>query len=183
LNDQAGAIETAAVGLERAEELLGGIATGFRVVDQRLMIELEPADLVKAATILRDDPLLSCSYLSFLSGVDNIDDFEVIYLLRSLNHPVIVQLTVKLPRKEPSVPTVTGVWTGANWHEREAYDLFGIRFDKHPDLRRILNREDLDVFPGRKDARPHRKERPEWGWKGLEPARRLPGERDRRERS
>lgn len=169
--------------LERAEVLLDGIGIDFREEDHCLVIDLEAEDIVKAAKRLRDDGALSCKYLSHVCGVDNLDHLQSVYVLRSIGHPVIVELRVKLNRTDPVVPSVTHIWSGANFHEREAYDLFGIRFQGHPDLRRLLSREDLDVFPCRKDARPHRKARPEWKWKGLEPYKRLPEEAPRRERS
>jgi NADH-quinone oxidoreductase subunit C len=169
--------------LELATDLLDGVFVEIHYEDDRLMIEVEPDDLLEAATRLHDDARLSFKYLSHVSGVDNLDSMATVCLLRSMDHPLLVEITVRLDREAPVVPTLTGIWDGANWHEREAYDLYGIIFEGHPDLRRLLNREDLDVFPCRKDARPHRKTRPQWRWEGLRPPRRLPGEPPRRERS
>lgn len=174
---------TVSEALQHARELLTGIALDFHQEDHRLVIQVEPDDLPDAALRLHDDARLSCKYLSHVAAVDNIEYMETIYLLRSMYHPVMVEIKVRLDRKLPVVPTVTHIWTGANWHEREAYDMFGVTFEGHPDLRRLLNRDDLDVFPCRKDARPHRKARPEWKWEYLDAPRRLPGEPPRRERS
>lgn len=183
-NETANNIFSTADARERAEQTLSGLALDLREQDHSLVIELEAADVVKAATLLRDDEQLSCKYLSHVAGVDNVDHLEAVYVLRSMDHPVLIELRVEIAdRTNPVVPTVSNIWSGANWHEREAFDLFGIRFADHPDLRRILNREDLDVYPYRKDARPQRKTRPEWRWEGLEPPRRLPGEPPRRDRS
>lgn len=170
--------------LSRAAGLLGGMVLDIRLEADTMVIEVNPSDIYRAAKILKDDRELSFKYLSFVAGVDNVNSLEAVYLLRSLKHPVRAELKAKITdRKYPSVPTVTGLWSGANFHERETYDLFGIVFEGHTDLRRILNREDLDVFPSRKDARPHRKTRVEWQWPGLTPNKRLPEEADRRERS
>ena len=76
---------------------------------------------------------------------------EVIYHLYSIPYDLHLALSVELSRKQPTVDSVTAIWRGANWHEREAYDLLGIQFNNHPDLRRILLPEDWDGFPLRKD--------------------------------
>ncbi|EOR95849.1 NADH-ubiquinone oxidoreductase chain C [Arcticibacter svalbardensis MN12-7] len=108
---------------------------------------------------LRDNEKTWFDYLSCLSGIDYGADeniFGIVYHLASL--PYKNTLTLKVmqyhdrSRDElPSFPTVTDVWKAAEWHEREAYDLLGIRFDKHPDLRRILLPDDWEGFPLRKD--------------------------------
>lgn len=90
-------------------------------------------------------------YLNCLSGVDWKDHFEVVYNLSSLTYPAKVHLRVTTPRDDPRVRTVTSLWATANWHEREAWDLVGIRFDGHPDHRRILLPEDWAGHPLRKD--------------------------------
>jgi NADH-quinone oxidoreductase subunit C len=97
---------------------------------------------------LRD---LDFDYLSCLSGVDWTTHLEVVYDLSSLRHPNKAHVRVKLNRETPVVRTVSDLWQAANWHEREAYDLFGVRFDGHPDHRRILLPEDWVGFPLRKD--------------------------------
>ncbi len=89
--------------------------------------------------------------LEMITAVDRSDRFELIYLVAS--RPLTLQLTlrVEVPREEPVVPSAVAVWPAANWQEREVYDLFGIRFSGHPDLRRILLPEDWMGFPLRKD--------------------------------
>lgn len=169
--------------LERVEALLDGMASGFRDEAGCLVIDLEGDNLVEAARRLRDDETLSCKYFSHVAGIDNMDHMQSVYVLRSVEHPVAVELRVKLDRNDPVVPSVTQIWSGANFHEREAYDLFGIRFEGHPDLRRILSREDMEVFPCRKDAQPHREARPEWKWEGMPPFKRLPEEPPRSDRA
>ncbi len=92
--------------------------------------------------------------LSCLTGIDRGKDeglMEVIYHLYSIPFDIHIALVVEINRENPHVPSVSGIWRGANWHEREAFDLLGIEFDNHPDLRRILLPEDWEGFPLRKD--------------------------------
>jgi NADH-quinone oxidoreductase subunit C len=85
------------------------------------------------------------------SGVDRGEHLEVVYHLMSLSTHRIVALKVAVPREDPHAPSLTGVWCGVDWHEREIFDLLGIRFDGHPDLRRILLPDDWEGHPLRKD--------------------------------
>ncbi len=107
--------------------------------------------IVEACLVLRDDPNTLFDYLVNLSGVDDKDKFVVVYHLFSLQHKHRIVLKVYLDRENPHVPTVERVWRSANWHEREAYDMFGIIFDGHSDLRRILCPYDWEGHPLRKD--------------------------------
>ncbi|MEW6731817.1 MAG: NADH-quinone oxidoreductase subunit C [Acidobacteriota bacterium] len=111
--------------------------------------------LVELCRYLRDDPKLQFNLLSDLTGVDwgleASPRFEVVYQLRSLPHRLRLRLKVRVDEEQCHVPTITPVWQTANWHERETFDLFGIRFDGHPDLRKILTPEDLEGHPLRKD--------------------------------
>lgn len=97
---------------------------------------------------LRD---LGFEYLNCLSGVDWLTHLEVVYDVSSLRHPNKAHVRLKVNREAPVVPTVSDLWPAANWHERECYDLFGIRFDGHSDHRRILLPEDWVGYPLRKD--------------------------------
>jgi len=101
--------------------------------------------------LLRDDPEFRMDYLSFASAIDWQDRMECTYHLWSTvhNHELIVKVPVD--RSNPRIPTVSDLWIGADWHEREAYDLFGIVYEGHPDLRRILMSEDWKGHPLRKD--------------------------------
>jgi len=92
--------------------------------------------------------------LTNLCSVDNFGNeprFEVVYDLYSFADNHYLRLKAAVSEDEPSIPSVTGVWSAANWHEREAYDLMGIRFTDHPDLRRILMWEGYPYHPLRKD--------------------------------
>ncbi len=168
---------------ELAEDLLAGLATDVYQEKDRIVIALMPDVLPEAALRLRDHARLSFKYLSFVSGIDYEDRMDAIYILRSVNHQVVAELRVRLDRGQPVVPTVSNVWSTAGWHEREAYDLLGIVFEGHPDLRRILTRGEDGVFPLRKDAQPHRVRRDEWRFDGIAEPRRLPGEGGREQRS
>lgn len=121
-----------------------------------LTISVEKNSIVKVAEFLRDDNDLAFDFLSDVCGVDrtaidNKNTFEVVYHLYSLKRNHRVRLKVQLPASEPKIDTVTNVWKTADWHEREAYDMFGIIFEGHPDLRRILMPEEFKGHPLRKD--------------------------------
>lgn len=93
-------------------------------------------------------------YLADLFGVDRFttdDRFEVVYNLVSLATSTRLFVKTRVPEDEPVLPTATGIWSGANWNEREVYDMFGVRFDGHPDPRRIFMPEDFEYFPLRKE--------------------------------
>lgn len=106
--------------------------------------------LLGAAFQLRDDPRLSFAYLMCLSVVDYETNFEVVYHLRSLAAGNRCALKVTLPYDDPRVPSVIGVWPGADWHEREGHDLFGVVFEGHPNLAPLLLYEGFEGYPGRK---------------------------------
>lgn len=104
------------------------------------------------ALLLRDDPGLRFDYLMCLSGVDHTKELlGVVYHLSSMTHLHKLTLKTDVPASDPKVPTVSDIWPTANWHEREAWDMFGIVFTDHPDLRRILLPEDYPGHPLRKD--------------------------------
>jgi NADH/F420H2 dehydrogenase subunit C len=107
--------------------------------------------IVEVCRWLRDNPEFDMSYLSFVSAIDWPDRFEVVYHLSSLSRRHNVLLKVPIAKDRPSVPSVVELWSGADWHEREAYDLFGILFEGHPDLRRIMMSSDWKGHPLRKD--------------------------------
>ena len=111
-------------------------------------------DLLEALVALRDDPELSFDFLSSLTATDwpNQDPrFWVAYELRSIAENHRVRLKVGVPEADPHIPSVTDVFPTANWHEREVFDFYGIVFDGHPDLTRIVLPADWDGYPLRKD--------------------------------
>jgi len=110
--------------------------------------------LVRVSEYLAGQPGLLFSFLSDLTAVDRFPlepRFELNYHLLSLDRKERLRLRVRLPGAEPVVASVSAVWPTANWHEREAFDLFGIRFEGHPDLTRILMPDDWEGYPLRKD--------------------------------
>lgn len=111
-------------------------------------------DIVRVAEFVKNDPGLAFDLIIDVFGVDmyrSEDRFEVIYNVYSTSSRRYLRLKVRVPEDPPEVPTVTGVWPGANWHERETWDMFGIRFTGHPDLRRLYMPEGFEHFPLRKD--------------------------------
>ena len=118
-------------------------------------IVLKPEDLVTVCRYLYKD--LQYNFLSSVTAVDwpeRLPRFDIVYHLLSIPNQCVLRLKVRvgLRREEhPAVPTVVGVWPSANWYEREVYDLFGITFSGHPDMRRILMPTDWTTHPLRKD--------------------------------
>lgn len=114
--------------------------------------EIRPESLVEVCTFLRDEEGLEFSYLSSLTGVDRLDHFEVVYHLVSIAKNQSATLKVRCgDHGAPEVPSVVAVWRGAHLQERETFDLMGIRFAGHPDLRRIFLWDGFPGHPLRKD--------------------------------
>jgi NADH-quinone oxidoreductase subunit C len=110
--------------------------------------------IVEVCRFLKKDEELAFDLLADLCGIDmNTPEnrFGVIYNLYSLKNKHRIRLKTFVAGENPKVPTVTGVWRTANWHEREAFDMFGIVFEGHPDLRRIYMPDEFEYFPLRKD--------------------------------
>ena len=138
---------------DKALASLPGIVLAVHDAYGELTLEVEAARIVEALTFLRDDP--DCQFICFtdLSGVDYPQRerrFDVVYLLLSpkLNRRVRVKIATD---EATPVPSIVSVFPAADWYEREAYDLYGILFDGHPDLRRILTDYGFDGHPLRKD--------------------------------
>ena len=110
--------------------------------------------LRRAAEFLVNDRALQFTFLSDITAVDKFPlepRFELNYHLLSLEYRKRIRLKVRIPGDDPQVQSVTSIWPAANWHEREAFDLMGIRFEGHPDLTRILMPDDWEGYPLRKD--------------------------------
>ncbi len=110
--------------------------------------------LLKVAGYLATEPSLNFSFLSDIATVDRFPmepRFEVNYQLLSMDLPARLRLKVKLSGSDPVIPSVFGIWPTADWHERENFDLFGIRFEGHPNLRRIVMPDEWEGHPLRKD--------------------------------
>jgi NADH-quinone oxidoreductase subunit C len=122
----------------------------------QLTLRIRRAAIDEVCRFLRDDPALGFNYLSDVTAVDCLNlgrspRFDVVYHLLSLKYYHRLRLKVGVPEEDPRIASVVGVWPTANWHERETYDMFGIVFDGHPDLRRILMADDWEGYPLRKD--------------------------------
>lgn len=126
--------------------------------------EHTPTFVVKAeqwlevATQLKENELLAFNYVRNLSAVDYPTHMEMVYVLFSFSQKHQIALRVKLNREDPLIHTVSHLWEAANWNERECYDLFGIVFENHPNLKRILMPDHWEGYPLRKDYEPLDKE-------------------------
>lgn len=114
-------------------------------------LEIAGPRIADVCLYLKRNPNHAYAMLNCLSAVDNKDHFSVVYHLTAITHANTLQLKVLLDHADPHVPTVVPVWGAADWHEREAWDLVGVVFDGHPNLERILCREDWDGHPLQRD--------------------------------
>ncbi len=126
-------------------QITGQAVTPRTLKGDFLGLEIERTNLVAVCRFLRDQ--LGFDMLSCISGVDMLDHLETVYHLRSTTSQQLLQIKVRLEREKPEVDSVVSVWPTANWLERETFDLFGIRFAGHPDLRRMLLDDDFEGYP------------------------------------
>jgi len=127
---------------------------GAKFDRNELTIWIERAHLLDAMTLLRDDTQLRFNLLSDVTCVDwypSEPRFEVVYELRSIQRNKRLRIKVKLGSDDARIPSVIGIWLSSNFFEREVFDLFGIHFEGHPYLRRIMMPEDWEGHPMRKD--------------------------------
>jgi NADH-quinone oxidoreductase subunit C len=126
--------------------------TGGKFDRNELTIEIAPPKIVSVCGFLKYDQ--GFVRLSSVTGVDRYPAeprFEVVYHLHSIDRKERLRLKCRLPGIDPVIESVTSVWRSANWYERETFDLFGIKFLNHPDLRRIMLPDDWEGYPLRKD--------------------------------
>lgn len=121
--------------------------------NQKQFINLDSKNWLDVALFLRDEQDLKFDSLECITGVDLGEDqeFEVRYNLHSMVHTHKIEIRIRLPRKRPKVPSIEQVWRIGDWFEREVFDMYGIRFKGHRDLRRMLLPEDWVGWPLRKD--------------------------------
>lgn len=119
-----------------------------------VILTVDRADLVRVCRVAKEDPRLDLKFLRFVTAVDHMEEgMEVVYQLWSYTHRHGVTLKTRIPADDLRVPSVTQIWKGANWHEREAAEMFGIVFEGHPNLVPLLLPEDMtDHHPLRKDV-------------------------------
>ena len=148
----------------RASDLFGDFLRASQVSRDELTLDVEAGALERVCRILRDDPELRFEQLIDLAGVDfsaygaegsaptpPAERFCVVYHLLSVTHNHRVRVRAFVDGEPPVIASVVDIWASANWYEREAFDLFGIVFEGHPDLRRILTDYGFVGHPFRKD--------------------------------
>tara|TARA_R110002124_G_scaffold122978_3_gene281669 strand:+ start:1193 stop:1693 length:501 start_codon:yes stop_codon:yes gene_type:complete len=143
---------------EVAEELLGKY--GDQVFDFEepyglLTLSTTREEIVSILDFLKEHPTYKINFLTDLTGVQYPDrigkEYVVVYHLHSFIHNFRIRIKVAIPETDIHIPTATGLFACANWMERETYDFYGIIFDGHPNLKRILNIDEMDYFPMRKE--------------------------------
>ncbi len=120
----------------------------------QVSVTIKRDKIIDICRYLYEDPDIRMDFLSDLCGVDYPERkprFEIVYNLCSLKHGHRIRIKALIPVDNPSIDSVVSIWSSANWHEREACDMFGIVFNGHPDLRRILMPEEWNGFPLRKN--------------------------------
>lgn len=120
-----------------------------------LILEIAKDKIYPLVEWLQKDEQMQINFLTLLGGMhypgNGGRELAVVYQLHSLVHNFRLRLKVYMPVANPHIPSITPLYDGANWQERETFDFFGILFDGHPDLRRILNEDSMDYFPMRKE--------------------------------
>lgn len=135
---------------EIKQDLDSKLSANITVEGKNLIIPKEK--WLAVANFLKTDPQYQLDYLSSVTGVDYKDYLEVVYHIYSVTKKEgPLSIKVRTPSAEAAIPSVTPIWRSAEFQEREAYDLVGIRFEGHPDLRRILMWEEFEFHPLRKD--------------------------------
>jgi NADH-quinone oxidoreductase subunit C len=138
---------------EQVTQALAGAVTGAHVAHGELTLDVKAGEIVKVAKFLRDDPRCQFVNITDICGVDwpaREQRFDVVYHLLSPKKNLRVRLKLMTDESTP-VPSLCEIFPGANWFEREAYDLYGILFTGHPELRRLLTDYGFDGHPLRKD--------------------------------
>jgi NADH:ubiquinone oxidoreductase subunit C len=139
--------------LERVRSAVGSRARDVRLIFEQVDLVCEPDDLVEVATVLRDDPSVSCRFFTFLSGIDRSQfgdaggGLEVLVHLYSPDNVLHVNVHVPVASEEPTCPSISGVFSGAVWQERECHEMFGVTFEGHPRLSNLYLPEDFEGHP------------------------------------
>lgn len=143
--------------IRRLKEAFGEAITGENPEAVDPYVQVTPAAVIDIAAFLRDTAELEFDFLMAVTGIDlmgleeGVDDLRVEYHFFSYRHLHTIVIRTEVPRDEPVVPSLSDLYPTADWNEREAWDLLGIRFEGHPDLRRILLPEEWEGHPLRKD--------------------------------
>ncbi|MDI9341313.1 MAG: NADH-quinone oxidoreductase subunit C [Sediminibacterium sp.] len=134
------------------ENVTGSVETAELLYDfPVLTVKRENAHQV--LKFLKEDKELNFHFLTDLTGMQTADEKQlgVVYHLHNMPKNYRVRIKTFFPMDKPEIPTATDLWPAANWMERETYDFYGIRFKGHPNLKRILNVDEMDIFPMRKE--------------------------------
>jgi NADH-quinone oxidoreductase subunit C len=154
----------------RLKEQFPGEVLSVTELRGQVSVVIKKDRVLEIARYLHEEPELLFDHLRDICGVDYLGKkeprFEVVYHLYSIKHRHFIRLKAQVPEGDCRIQSVVAVWTGANWHERECYDMFGVVFDGHPDLRRVLLPEDWEGHPLRKDY-PLRGPGPDKEWRGF----------------
>ena len=116
-----------------------------------LFVSVKPASIADIMPFLHDDETCRFDYIRCLCGVDYPDNVTVVYHLFSTSSAAKITVKACVPKTKPSIASVTNIWAGADWHERETAEMFGLTFVGHPDPRKLLLTDDNDTFPLRKE--------------------------------
>lgn len=140
--------------LSKLETKFPGAVSEIQFPYGLLTFQVSVENIVPIIQYLQNEKSLGFTYLTDLCGIHYPDKelgLGVIYHLHNLQENIRIRIKVDLPTSNPRIPTISHIFSGANWMERETYDFFGIIFENHPDLRRILNMDDMVAFPLRKE--------------------------------
>jgi NADH-quinone oxidoreductase subunit C len=154
--------------LERVEAAVGSRASSLRRNYDQVDLVCSPENLVEIATALRDAPGLLLRFFTFLSGVDRSEfgdaggGLEVLVHLYSPDHVVHVNIHVPVDAEEPSCPSLSGLFAGALWQERECHEMFGVDFEGHPGLSNLYLPEDFEGHPLRRSFKLPSRHIKEW---------------------
>lgn len=140
---------------QRLQERFGEAILNIETPYDLLTVEVTPAAAHDIIKWLKEDNELKISFLTLIGAVHYPDqegrELAVVYSLHSLVHNVRLRLKAFIPIANPEIATITDIYVGANWQERETFDFFGVQFTGHPNLVRILNEDSMDYHPLRKE--------------------------------
>ncbi|MEL1134061.1 NADH-quinone oxidoreductase subunit C [Desulfitobacterium sp. THU1] len=136
---------------KRVDELAARVNGKVEEMIDTLVLTVQGAYITETLTAAKNFADVPCDFLHDIAGVDKVTHIEVVYQMTSLRGPQKLRVKAIVDREKPVIDSVTRIWAGANFMEREAYDMFGIQFTGHPNLKRIYMWDDFEGFPLRKD--------------------------------
>ena len=136
---------------QQVEELAARFNGEVEEILGELVLKVKAPSIIETLTAAKNFPNMACDFLHDLFGMDLVDHLEVVYQLTSLHGPQRMRVKAIVDRENPVIESATSIWQGANYLERETYDMFGIKFSGHPNLKRIYLWDDFEGYPMRKD--------------------------------